>query len=96
MYVRVSHGQYDPASLDDQQIAGFNEGVATAVKSQPGFLSYQSGLDRQAGSLVAISTWQDERSADFPREALGSVISEAMEAGIRLEPPKIYEVTTTA
>ncbi|WP_136697341.1 hypothetical protein [Geodermatophilus dictyosporus] len=82
--------------MSDEQLTTFTEGVAAAVKTRPGFVSYQSGLDRQAGNLVAISTWQDADSANFNRDALGSIISEAIQAGIRLKPPMIYEVTATA
>ena len=96
MYVRVSRGQYDPQTMSDEQLTTFTEGVAAAVKTQPGFVSYQSGLDRQAGNLVAISTWQDADSANFNREALGSIISEAIQAGSRLERQTIYDVTSTA
>ena len=92
MYLRITRGRYDPERMDEEQLTALTDGVADAVKTQPGFVSYQSGVNRQAGTLVAISTWQDEDSANFPREALGAVISQATEAGVRLEPPELYDV----
>lgn len=94
MYMRISRGTFDP-SMSEEQLTALTEGVADAVKSQPGFVSYQSGVNRQAGTLVAISTWQDENSANFPREALGAVMSQAMDLGVRLEAPEMYDVGIT-
>ncbi len=96
MHVRVSRGQYDPQRRNEEELTALTEKVAAAVKTQPGFLSFQSGLDRQAGTFVAISTWQDEGSANFNRETLGPLIAQLMEAGVQLEPPAIYEVNVTA
>ncbi len=95
MYLRVSRGTFDPGSMSEEQLDALTEGVADAVKTQPGFVSYQSGVNREAGTLVAISTWQDEDSANFPREALGPVISQAMDLGVRLEAPEMYDVGAT-
>ena len=95
MYMRISRGTFDPASLSEEQLSALTEGVADAVRTQPGFVSYQSGVDRRAGTLVAISTWQDEDSANFPREALGAVISQAMDLGVRLEAPETYHLEAT-
>ena len=95
MYMRISRGTFDPGSMSEEQLNDLTEGVANAIKTQPGFVSYQSWVNRQAGTLVAISTWQDEDSANFPREALGAVISQAMDLGVRLDAPETYDVGAT-
>jgi len=96
MYVRVTHGQYDPAQTRADAVQAASEPVVEVIKSLPGFISYQGGLNRETGAIIAISTWQDEASATFPREALGDAIANLMSVGLRLEPPAFYEVTITA
>jgi hypothetical protein len=95
MHMRISRGTFD-AGMSEVQLTALTEGVSDAIKTQPGFVSYQGGVNRQAGTLVVVSTWQDENSANFPREVLGAVISEAMDLGVRLEAPEAYDVTITA
>jgi hypothetical protein len=70
--------------------------VVEAIKSLPGFISHQGAVNRETGAIIAISTWQDEESATFPREALSDVVSRYTSAGARLDPPAFYEVTITA
>ncbi|SFQ01032.1 hypothetical protein SAMN05660464_0468 [Geodermatophilus dictyosporus] len=96
MYLRLSRATFDPGTMSDEQITVLDQGVADALKTQPGFISYQSGVNRQAGTMVAISTWQDEESANFPREALGGVIPKAMDLGLRMEAPEMYDLGVTA
>jgi hypothetical protein len=95
MKVRISRGTFDP-STSEEKLNALTEATADAMRKQPGFVSFQSGLNRQAGTLVSISTWQDEDSANFPREALGPVLGQVMELGIQLEAPEFYEVGATA
>jgi quinol monooxygenase YgiN len=95
MHIRITRGTFDPSKSEEQLIA-LTEATADAIKKQPGFVSFQSGLNHPAGTLVAVSTWQDEGSANFPREALGPVMSQIMELGVQLEAPEIYEVGATA
>jgi quinol monooxygenase YgiN len=93
MHVRITRGRFDPArAADVERLTGE---VADAVKGLPGFVSYQGGLDREAGTIVAISTWESESTANFPREMLGDVIPRVTELA-QLEPPDIYEVVSTA
>lgn len=95
MNVRITRGTFDPSTSEERLIA-LTQATADAIKKQPGFVSFQSGLNRQAGTLVAISTWQDEDSANFPREALGPVMSQIKDLGVQLEAPEIFEVGATA
>ncbi len=93
MHVRITRGQFDPARAEDVQ--NVTDDVAAALKALPGFVSYTGGLDRAAGTLVAISTWQDEEAAKFSREQLGDVLSRVLELA-QLEAPEFYEVVITA
>jgi len=95
MNVRITRGTFDPSTSEEQLIA-LTEASGDAIKKQPGFVSFQGGLNVQAGTLVAISTWQDEDSANFPREALGPVVSQIKDLGVQLEAPEIYDVAATA
>ncbi len=93
MYVRITRGRFDPArAADVERLTGE---VADAIKGLPGFVAYQGGLDREAGTIVAISTWESESTVNFSREMLGEVISRVTELA-QLEPPDIYEVVSTA
>lgn len=93
MYVRIARGRFDPARVEE--ILSVTDEAANAFKRLPGFVSYQGGVDRKAGTLVAISTWKDAGSANFSREQLGDVLSRVV-AVAQLEAPEIYEVVVTA
>ena len=93
MYVRITRGRFDPDRVEEVQ--SVTAEAANAIKGLPGFVAYQGGLDRQAGTLVAISTWEDAGSANFSREQLGDVLTRIV-AVAQLEAPDIYEVVITA
>ena len=93
MYVRITRGRFDPEQAD--AVDALTSDVADATKVLPGFVSWQGGVDRETGTVVAISTWEDKGSADVAREKLGDVISRVTEV-IRLEPAEVFEVTVTA
>ena len=92
MYVRVTRGRFEPEQSD--AVEALSSEVADAVKVLPGFVAYQGGVNRNAGTTVAISSWEDRGSAEFPREKLGGVISRVAEL-IQLEPAEIFEVVVT-
>jgi hypothetical protein len=94
MHVRITRGTFDP-STSEERLISLTGASGDAIKKQPGFVSFQGGLNIQAG-MVAISTWQDEDSANFPREALGPVVSQIRDLGVQLEAPEIYDVAATA
>src|SRR4051794_18628817 len=71
MYVRVTRGRFQPEQTD--AVEALSSDVADAIKVLPGFVAYQGGVNREAGTIVAISSWEDRESAEFPREKLGDV-----------------------
>jgi quinol monooxygenase YgiN len=93
MYVRVTRGRFQPEQTD--AVEALSSDVADAVKVLPGFVAYQGGVNREAGTIVAISSWEDRGSAEFPREKLGDVFSRVAEI-VQLEPAELFEVQVTA
>jgi hypothetical protein len=47
------------------------------------------------GQLVAVSTWDTEEHARWPRQALGDFVPRLQALGVQLDPPEFFEVTTT-
>jgi hypothetical protein len=66
------------------------------MRRLPGFRSYRGAVDRAAGTLVVVSSWDSAAHARFPREALGDALARGQALGIHLEPPEIYEVVADA
>lgn len=90
MHVRITRGSFDPGRFDE--VNALVEAVLQAVQSLPGFQRYTGAADRGSGRLVAISYWDSPDTANFPREALGGVMSQVQQSGVTLEPAEVYEV----
>ena len=91
MYVRVTRGRFDPARTDDiERLVA--EQLIPALKQRTGFQGYQSGLNSEAGTLVAISNWETREQA----QDIGTVRAPFEALGIRFEPPEIFEITASA
>jgi quinol monooxygenase YgiN len=93
VYIRVTRGRFEPE--ESGAVEAMSSDVADAIKVLPGFVAYHGGIDRNAGTMVAISSWEDRSSAEFPREKLGDVMRRVTEVA-QLEPAEIYEVMVTA
>ena len=93
MYVRITRGRFQPERIDD--VEALSSSIAEAIKTLPGFLGYQGGVDRNTSTIVAISNWEDRGSAEFPRDKLGDVLGR-ITALVQLEPAEIYETTIKA
>ncbi len=94
MYLRITRGRFDPARYDE--IRPVLEDVLAAVQRLPGFQSYYNGIDRTAGTAVAVSAWDSEEHVRFDRAALGDAIPRLQALGMQLEPAEIYEVIVHA
>ena len=90
MYMRLTRGRFDPAAAD--RMAEVSREVQAAVGRLPGFQHIHTGIDRAAGRMAAVSLWDTEEHARFPREAVGEVLARTRDAGVELEPPEIFEV----
>jgi hypothetical protein len=94
MYLRVTRGRIDPARIDELA-RGVAPDLTAAIKWLPGNQSYVTGVDRTSGRLVAVSTWDTEGHARWPRQALGDFVPRLQALGVQLDPPEFFEVTTT-
>jgi hypothetical protein len=93
MYMRVVRARIDPARLDESSQLGPD--LAAAIRRLPGFQSLMGGTDRASGRAIAISTWDTEEHARYAPEALGEVASRIQALGTQVDPPEVFEVTTT-
>jgi hypothetical protein len=84
MFVRVARGSSDP-SYDD--IVGLADDFVEAFKRLPGFVSYQTGVDRSTGAFISISTWETADAANFSRDDLGDVLQRLVALGARPDAP---------
>jgi hypothetical protein len=90
MYVRVSFGKFDTTRASE--VTAATSQITAAVRCLPGFVRYYQGLDAVAGSLVSITFWSDETSANYPRTALDEVAHTIRDLGIELGPANILPV----
>ncbi|HWQ15688.1 MAG TPA: hypothetical protein VNL77_23005 [Roseiflexaceae bacterium] len=95
MFVRISHGRFNPASESDVQRIVEGQ-VIPVIQGLPGFQRYYGGVNRGAGTLVAVTVWDTEEHASFSRENLAGVMPALQAIGVTLEPPQIFEVTVEA
>jgi quinol monooxygenase YgiN len=91
MYVRVTRGRFDPTKYDEVQRLA-EEQLLPTIKQRPGFRSYQGGLNRDAGTFVAISGWDTQAQA----QDIGAVRAPFEALGVRFEAPEVFEVTVQA
>jgi hypothetical protein len=89
MYLRITRGRFDPANYD--QVAALGGEVTAGVGRLPGLDRIYQALDRAAGTLVAVSTWDTAEHARWPRESLGELVAR-VRAVVELEPPEVWEV----
>ncbi|HET8629869.1 MAG TPA: antibiotic biosynthesis monooxygenase [Thermomicrobiales bacterium] len=92
MYVRVAVARYDPAREDEVGRFADDEVVAS-YRAQPGFHGYRGGRDREAGRLVAITTWDTREHAQRRPEFTAQIRPRFAELGIALESEQIFELT---
>lgn len=90
LHLRITRGRFESATYD--AFVRLSQDIASAVQRLPGCRSYHGGLDRAAGRLVAVSTWDRADQARFSRDALGDVLTRTLALGAQLEPPEIYEI----
>lgn len=91
MYIRVTRGCFSSANTDEAVTLARDQLVPT-LKQRPGFRSYYAGLNHDAGTLVAISTWDTREQAQEAQTMRGPFQS----LGIQFEASEIFEVTVEA
>jgi hypothetical protein len=94
MYMRVTRGRIDPARADEVSVLG--QEIAAAIRRLPGCQGFRAGADRASGRTIAVSTWDTEEHARWsPAEGLGGLVLRMVALGVQLDPPEVFEVTTT-
>jgi hypothetical protein len=93
-YLRLTRGRFQPATYD--QLVVLARDLAAAMRRLPGHRGFHGGIDRAAGTLVVVSTWDGAEHARFSRDALGDALARGQALGVQLEPPEIYEVVPDA
>jgi hypothetical protein len=92
MYLRITRGRFDPAKFE--QIRPLADEVQAAAGRAPGLDRIYQAVDRAAGTVVAVSTYDTEANARFSREeTIGDLVGRLQALGVQLDPPEIYEVT---
>ena len=89
MFVRVSHGSIDPARYDD--VVALTDDFVAAFKRLPGFVAYQSGINRSTGAFVSITTWETAEAANYSRDDLGDVFERFVALGASVDQSEVYE-----
>ena len=91
VYIRVTRGRFSSANTDEA-VRMARDQLVPALKQRPGFRNYHAGLNHDAGTLIAISTWDTREQAQAAQTARGPFES----LGIRFEAAEIFEVTVEA
>jgi hypothetical protein len=93
VHMRVTRSRVDPARGDEAWKLAHD--IAAAARHLPGLQSLLIGEDRTSGQGIAVTTWDTEDHARWSREALGDRPSRIQALGVQMEPPEIFEVTST-
>jgi hypothetical protein len=91
MYIRVMRGRFSPTNADETVKIARDQLLST-LKQRPGFRKYYAGLNHDAGTLIAISTWDTREQALEAQTVHGPLES----LGIHFEAPEVFEVTVEA
>jgi hypothetical protein len=95
MFLRITRGSYLlETEADVTRIV--EELLVPAMRELPGFQHYYGGVNRATGAIVAVSLWDTEDHANFPREALAGTVPALLGKGVRLELAEIYDVLVDA
>ena len=89
MYLRVSHGRWDPARHDE--LARLVPEVRAAIQRLPGCQDVRNGVERSTGRTVTAATFDTLEHAHFSRDSLGEPLARLQAAGWQGEAPEIYE-----
>jgi heme-degrading monooxygenase HmoA len=91
MYTRITTGRFDATRAKDVETT-VAQSVLNAARELPGFKGYNGALDRQAGRLAAVTTWETEAQARGFRDKLGAdVLKQIQNAGVQLDEGQVYE-----
>ena len=76
MFARVTTIQGQPDRLE-QAISGFRDQTVATAQGQPGFQGAYLLVDRQQGTLLAISVWESEQAMQQSEQAIAQLRAQA-------------------
>jgi hypothetical protein len=89
MYLRISRGRWDPAHHDE--LARLVPEVFAAIQRLPGCQDVRTGVERNTGRTVTVSSFDTLEHAQFSRDSIGESLARLQAAGWQGEAPEIYE-----
>ena len=96
MYVRINRGTFDPskAQVVQEMLRESEEQLAPALKQLPGLQSYQTGIDTEHGTMIAISTWDTIEHAQSLGQLpeMNALRSTFQQYGIVFDPISTYDI----
>lgn len=96
MYVRINRGTFDVAKARDviEMLRASEEQLAPALKQLPGLHSYQTGVDAEHGTMIAISVWDTAEHAQAMSQLpeMNALRSIFQQYGIVFDPISTYDI----
>ncbi len=96
MYVRINRGTFDAVKTQDviEMLLKTEEKLSPALKKLPGLQSYQTGIDAEHGTMIAISTWDTMEHAQLLSQMpeMNELRSNFQQYGIVFDPISTYDI----
>ncbi len=96
MYVRINRGIFDVAKANAiiEMLRASEEQLAPALKQLPGLQSYQTGVDAERGTMIAISIWDTAEHAQALSQLpeMNVLRSTFQQFGIVFDPISTYNI----
>jgi len=96
MYVRINRGTFDPSKAQDvlEMLRKSGAQLSPALKQLPGLQSYQTGIDTERGTMIAISVWDSIEHAQSLGQLpeMNALRSIFQQYGIVFDPISTYDI----
>ena len=96
MYVRINRGSFDTVKAQDviETLRKSEEQLAPALKQLPGLHNYQTGIDAEHGTMIAISVWDTVEHAQLLGQLpeMNALRSTFQQYGIVFDPISTYDI----
>lgn len=96
MYVRVVSGRYSQDASPDEVTRLTEEHLVPALQRLPGFQSYWGGYDAETFTVIGLTAFDTQEHANYSREQVAAGLAPLYQAGMQLDPPRVYEITVQA
>lgn len=96
MYIRINRGKFDTAKAQDivEMLRKSEEQLSPALKQLPGLQSYQTGIDVEHGTMIAISNWDSRENAQSLGQLpeMNALRATFQQYGIVFDPISTYNI----